>query len=660
MFNSITDRNRWPWHALLGAAILILFTAAWSVQTAFADDESLVGRIETMPPTGLIGEWQVDGFAFTTSQATQFRAERGDFAVGRCVEVEYVSVATQAVATKVVSKSNDDCQGGVPTVPGVTNTPDPNATATATPQPSATHEGGDDGGNDDGIRARGIIEALPDGALRGIWTISGVQYEVGAQTRLRQKDGPIAVGACVELWYQGTTEPFKTLRLETQRRSKCGSGATPTPGSTIPAPTLTPQPSRTPDDDGSEIYGTLDSFPTELIGAWVIAGEAYTATVDTEFSQKRGVFTEGICVKAELFPSDATLIREVETTNGYRCGTDNGSGNGGGNARGDLYGVIQEFPAGLIGEWQIGGTTVTADATTSFNQRKAPFAQGVTVKVHFVVLDDGTFFATEIETKFAREDHGDDHDHNDVYEGAEGHAYGLIESFPADLLGQWQVSGISYTVTSETRIVQPHSDFAVGGLVFVKYRTDADGNRIVRQIKTTRSNGDASSEDHAMLYGFVETMPTSGFVGEWVIDGVSFDATETTKFKEEHGLLGLGSYVKMEYRTVDGRNVLHEIESQVPPGAGDNSALGEIESIDDGSGTSQAAMAAIANVTTWTINGQQYVITAATDLNDFQGALEVGQSAFVNSYVDSSGNQVATQIRGVTLAFELFLPAVNR
>jgi hypothetical protein len=636
----------------------MVFTTLWSASIALADEEGLVGRIEALPADGLVGAWQVAGFSFVTSGATEFRRDKGPFVLGACVEVEYATVAAQAVATKVATKNNDDCRRtGTPTVtavPSETTTPDSTVTTTTTPEPSATH------GDDDGFRVLAKIDALPEGTWRGIWTIGGRQYAVGEQSRLRQADGPFREGACVEVRYQGTAEPFAVLRLETERTSKCQPAVTSTPGSTIPAPTTTPQPSRTPgddnDDDDTEIYGTLDSFPAELIGVWVIAGEPYTATTATEFEQKRGLFAVGSCVKAHLFARDPSLIREVETTNGYRCG----GSESGGQARGELYGVIQEFPAALIGDWQIGGITFAADAATEFKQRGAPFAQGVTVKVHFVVLADGTLYATEIETKFANDHHGDDHNGNDIFEGAEGHAYGLIERFPVDLLGKWMVAGITYTVTSDTQIVQPHSDFAVGRLVRIKYRNDGDGNRIARQIKTTRGNGGASHESHATLYGFVNEMPASGFVGEWLVDGASFQATALTKFKEEHGLLGLGSYVKMEYRTIGDQNVLHEIEVQVPPGAGEDSTMGEIEAMVDDSDSRQAATAAFATAETWTISGQPYVVTAATDLNDFQGALTVGQQAFVNSYTAADGTEVATQIRGVTLAYELFLPAVNK
>ena len=127
------SKPKLPWHAVLCTAVLVLFTVIWSAQSALASDSGLVGRIEAMPPQGLLGEWAVGGLHFVTSGATEFRQERGEFAIGRCVEVEYVTVAEQNLATKVATKSNDDCQGDdTPTV-----TP-PNVTPTVTPAPTGS------------------------------------------------------------------------------------------------------------------------------------------------------------------------------------------------------------------------------------------------------------------------------------------------------------------------------------------------------------------------------------------------------------------------------------------------------------------------------------------------------------------------------------------
>jgi len=662
MYQSENSKQQWPWHAALCTIVLVLFTIIWSAQAALASDLSVVGRIEAMSANGLIGEWQVGSFHFVTSGATILRQENGEFTIGRCVEVDYISVADQHVATKVTTRSDADCQSD--STPTETSTPDPNAT----PEPT-THPHDDDDDDNDGNKVRALIDAMPEEGFRGIWTIGGVQYEIGVLARLRQKAGPLRIGVCVELHHRGDVEPFTVLRLETERRSTCERN----PTDPTPTPTDTPE-------IGNELYGILEQFPAEFTGEWVISGTGYTATAETEFEQEYGSFAVGMCVKAHLSGDKPMIIREVETTSRFRC---NDADNHDGTVQGQFYGMIQEFPTDLIGDWQIGGTTVTADTDTDFQQGETAFAIGVTAHVHFIVKDDGSYYASEIEAKFDSDDPGNDDPGNDdpgnddpgnddpgnddpgddehetIYEGAKGHVYGLIETLPEndDLIGTWVVAGISYTVTSDTHLVKPHSHFAVNGMVRVKYRIDADGKLVARQIKATRGN--ANSHAHAMLFGFVDLMPTSGYVGEWHVSGIEFYSTEKTKFEEEEGLFGLGGYVKIAYYSDNGRKILVEIKSEVPPGAGEDTTVGEIEAIKE-DGESVTSTSATVNATIWTIGGRQYVVTAATDLNDFQGALDVGQKVVVNSYSAKDGTVVATQLRGILLPHTLFIPTVNR
>ncbi|MEZ4616864.1 MAG: DUF5666 domain-containing protein [Caldilineaceae bacterium] len=109
--------------AILGA---LLVTLLWHGPVAYAGESSKVGKIETMPSGTLIGSWRVAGTTFVTSDSTDFRQDKGAFAVGVCVEVEYVGSGEPFTATKIASKSADDCgssgtpTGTVTTSPGVT------------------------------------------------------------------------------------------------------------------------------------------------------------------------------------------------------------------------------------------------------------------------------------------------------------------------------------------------------------------------------------------------------------------------------------------------------------------------------------------------------------------------------------------------------------
>ncbi len=144
-------------------------------------------------------------------------------------------------------------------------------------------------------------------------------------------------------------------------------------------------------------------------------------------------------------------------------------------------------------------------------------------------------------------------------------------------------------------------------------------------------------------------------MGTWVIDNVTYEAGAGAKFDESDAVLGVGAYVAVEYSVQNGQKVVHEIEAHVPPGAGPQTQFG---TIDDKGGARLAA--ASVQASTWVIGGVQYSVVPATSFNDFFGTLDVGSTAVVNSYTAADGSLVATQIRGVSLSTNLFIPAVRR
>ena len=316
-----------------------------------------------------------------------------------------------------------------------------------------------------------------------------------------------------------------------------------------------------------------------------------------------------------------------------------------------MFGVIQSFPSALVGTWNIGGMTFVADGSTEFDQEDGAFGIGVTVKVHFHVEDDGTNRAREIETRFETDD--DDDDGDGEFEGAEGHAYGSVDEMPDNRIGEWRIGGISYTATSQTRFDDDDGDLAVGTQVKVEYVAQ-DSGRVALKIETTSDDGDVSNDEHAKIFGFVRAMPASGFVGDWTIDDADFVADTMSRFEEEHGLFALGAYVSVEYSIEASGRRIHELETHVPPGAGPEDSIGSIDDL--GSDISAAAM----RQGTWTINGQNYQVTSATNLNDAAAPLQVVTTVSVNSYVDGGGHRVATQIRSLALDEQVFLPIVTR
>ncbi len=68
-----------------------------------------------------------------------------------------------------------------------------------------------------GEEFKGIIESRPEGKI-GTWVIGGRQVVVTEQTRLKEEDGPLAVGACTEVEYEGGV----VEEIESEEKSDCG------------------------------------------------------------------------------------------------------------------------------------------------------------------------------------------------------------------------------------------------------------------------------------------------------------------------------------------------------------------------------------------------------------------------------------------------------
>lgn len=597
------------------ALIFVMLVALWSSQVAQAQQAEWKGQIEAMPEIGFQGNWVVAGKTFATNASTEFRTDKGAFALGVCVEVEYVGDAEPFTATKIASKSSDDCTGTA--TPSATPSTTPSTTPSVTPSatPDAERE------------AYGLVEDMPERGFIGVWVIGGVSYNAPAGAEFKQRNGPLQNGVCAKVHYMGDAAPFTAREIESRPAADCSNGTIPpTPGTPTPG-------------DEIEAHGRIDSFPAALLGAWVVDGVAYTADANTEFKQKNGAFAVGACVElhARTHTTPATL-REIETARDHEC---NGDDNDDTIGEGELYGDVQSFPAGLIGDWNIAGLTFLTDSATEFKQERGAFAIGVTVKVHFVIRSNGDFYAREIETKSGEEQKS-------------GHAFGTVESIPADRLGVWMIGGVEYTANAQTRFKENHGVLEMGARVRVKYTIDSNGQRIARKIETTESQGGATQPDHLKAFGFVDQMPADGLIGAWTIDQVVYVADANTKFKEDHGILGIGAYVAVEYRVVNGQNLVHEIETKVPPAGGTQTTIG---TIDDKGGLTAAATI---DDEVWRIGGVDYLVTPATDLDDLSSELEVGAMALVDSYQATDGTHVATQVRGITLTSMIFLPTVRR
>ena len=507
---------------------------------------------------------------------------------------------------------------------------------------------------------RGIIQSKPAEGRLGTWKIGGKFFEVTARTRFDQENGLLTVNACAEVEYRKVGNGNQALRIESKRTHGC-------PGSTVP-PTPQPTPKPLCDDDVNiqhdgggkdcKVVGRLTALPDQgFVGIWGIDSISYTVDLDTKLHTEHGMFVLDACVMAQYKEQNSEkVIREIQTTHAYRC---DGDPDDQGRHGGELYGIIESFPLSatgvLTGEWVIGGKTFVADNNTQFEQKKAAFAEGVVVKVKFWTDVNGVNYAMKIETKFRREDDGEDHDGNGSHDGAEGMAAGKVITMPENQIGVWVIGDVEYSVTDETELKERRGTIEVGTVVRIRYHLGSNGERIADMIRTIVPAGQPSEYENPHLVGTVDMMPSGSLSGTWKIANVTFETNADSRFDEDRGVLAEGSYVRVEYVVVDGVNVIIEVKTLCPPGAGENDDTGTIEQNDDG-----LVAAGIAANGTWVIGGKTYIVTDGTILDSGASSLDVGSTVKVNSYTAADGSLVATKIQGVEATRKVFLPVVSR
>jgi hypothetical protein len=657
-----------PHHLLFVAFASALMSVAALSMTALpvaagdpSDDLEARGIITAMPEGTRFGAWTIGGHVYqAVTGTTFFNEDRGTLALNTCAEVKYVAQGAGRLALRI--KSDDTCDFG----------------------------GGHDD-HDDDVETKGVVESFPP-SLIGDWRVSGITYTATASTTFVQRDGPFAVGACVEVKHPVSSTV--ALSIKTEDGFECGPNAggiakargtlTAFPPSLIGTwvvntttyqvvsatrlstrhgefylgacvevhylisdtnRTATEIETESPDDCGRslpitptlEARGVITGRPptSTLFGTWHLGGHAYLAiTGTTKFKQEHGELLAGACAKVHYVEqAGARLAVRLSSEEPHSCrapGEDN-----------ELHGAITSLPGtpDLLGVWGIGGRNLLVTETTIL--ANGPFTIGLVVEAHYTRAADGTLIATRIEGK-----------HGATGEKARGKAYGILQSRPASptVLGTWVVASATYSVTAATRLRGP---LQIGDCVEVHYATDASGARLARKIKT--ESGDDCMQDGRparKAYGFVQQMPPSGFVGTWLIGGASYDALASTRFEQKRGALRVGAYVEVHYDIVGGVNVARKIETHVPPQAGAINAAGTLSFA---AGRQPGSVAP----QVWLIDGQAYTVWGATQVDEAAGALVDGARVAVNAYLDAAtGNRVATRV-AVLGAWNAYLPMIQ-
>ena len=395
---------------------------------------------------------------------------------------------------------------------------------------------------DDTEDLRGIVESRPADTITGTWVIEGFTFTVDATTDINTEDAPLELGGCAEVRYTpGAATPVAT-ELKGKLMIEC-------------------------DEDANEVevHGIVDSFPPDFIGEWVVDGVTYTTNASTTFAMEHGPFAIGACVEVE-YDLDAPFVEQIKTDDDCDGVGDEDDD----DIRQRVYGTLNAFPEDLIGDWVVGTVTYTANANTEFEQDDGIFELGACVKVDFAA---DTLRAIEIDTA---ESHHCGANGGGGHDGEDLERYGLVDSFPAELVGIWVIDGEEFQTGNDTEFAQEDGDFAVGGCVEIKYLPDTNVALKIETEDDYHCGGDGDvNGSYQVIVGNVMTYPND-LIGNWIVDGVTYAADDTTIFKENDGAFAVGTCVEIEFQTANSLAV--EIETEDAYHCGDSIEPGDDDS----------------------------------------------------------------------------------
>jgi DNA-binding transcriptional regulator of glucitol operon len=320
---------------------LTLCFALVSAAYASKDNETkFSGVIESLPNTaGFIGDWRVSGRTVHVTAATRIEQENTPVAVGATVKVEGKTRSDNTVDAEEI---------------------DVNEAAK----------------NEAEVKFQGTAETIPGTpGFIGDWRVGGRTIHVSASTRIQTEDGPVAVGAFVEVEGMLRTDgSMDATKIEVKSNVNGGDGH-------------------------DDLKGAIESLPSTpgFVGDWKVGGRTVHVTAATVIDQEHGPVAVGALVEVKGTiradgSIDATKI-EIQSASS----DSGGSSDEGQSAK--LNGTIQSLPtgSGLIGDWMIDNRVVHVTSSTKLKAEHGAFAIGTRVKAKGLKLADGSFVATKIQ-----------------------------------------------------------------------------------------------------------------------------------------------------------------------------------------------------------------------------------------------------------------------
>jgi len=375
---------------------------------------------------------------------------------------------------------------------------------------------------------------------------------------------------------------------------------------------------RADDDDEFEFTGTISALPntTNFVGDWIVAGHTVHVTSTTEIERDGGDPAVGKTAEVEgTLNNDGTITAsEIEIRPAAN------------NQNFEFQGRVEQLPStsGFVGDWTVSGRVVHVASTTIIDQSQQPLAVGTIVKVVGTLRTDGTVDATRIETEKTLRP--------PFFEFT-----GTVQSLPStsNLLGDWIVNGRTVHVTSLTKIETEDGPITTGTVVVVKGFVRPDGS-----IDAVKIEPAETAPNEFVFLGTITNLPnTSGFVGDWTVDGRTVHVTSTTRIQQEEGLVAIGAVVEVRGTLRgDGSVDATRIEVERSAGSFQNTPRIEIE------GTVQQLPNTPGQVGDWIVNGRTIHVTSLTVLRPSATAITVGSFVEVEGFLRPNNTIDATSV----------------
>lgn len=227
------------------------------------------GLIQVLPEGGVEGVWRISGRTVVVDGSVEIDIE-GEPEIGNCILVEGTLTADGVVVVSRIRTDTSEAPCG-------------------TGSPDAAE-----------VEFKGVIGTLPvDDSLMGEWLVSGQVVIVDGATELEAENGPIEVGACVEVHGRLTAAGAVEAReIETEEPGNCP--APPSAGVSLSFIGLV---QTAPDDAGSGEPGMVAQLfaaaGLTTQGTWRIGQRDVEVGNGTMIDQTDGELNIGACVSIE-------------------------------------------------------------------------------------------------------------------------------------------------------------------------------------------------------------------------------------------------------------------------------------------------------------------------------------------------------------------------